>query len=97
MKLGLVFTAFASAKSLINDDDDFAAYVAQRRAQTHHFADQLMEIVPDLDFGDIEANIAETTMMLAPLPEEELIGMMDEVNDFFDSILAVDFLAGFDA
>ena len=56
-----------------------------------------MEIVPDLDFGDIEANIAETMMILAPLPEEELIGMMDQMNDFFDSILAVDFLAGFDA
>ena len=55
-----------------------------------------MEIVPDLDFGDIEANIAETMMMLALLPEVKLIGMMDEVNDFFDSILAVDFLAGLD-
>ena len=97
MKLGLVFTAIASGKSLINYDDDFAAYVVQRRAQTHHFADQLMEIVPDLDFGDIEANIAETMMMLVPVPEEELIGMMNEVNGFFDSILAVDFLAGLDA
>ena len=97
MKLGLFFTALASAKSVVNDDDDFAAYVTQRRAQTHHFTDQLKEIVPDIDFGDIEANIAETMMMLVPVPEEELIGMMNEVNGFFDSILAVDFLAGLDA
>ena len=96
MKLGLFFTAVASAQPWVYYDDNFATFVAQRRAQTYHFADQLKALAPDVDFGNIDANIAKATMMLAPLPEEELIGMMNEVDGFFDSILAVDFLADFD-
>ena len=78
-------------------DDGFAPMVAQRRARTHHFANQLREIVPDVDFGDIDANIAVATEILAQLQKDELVSMINKLDNFFDSILADDLINSFDA
>ena len=99
MKLASIYFAatFAHRPAMNYHDDGFAPMVAQRRARAHHFANQLHEIVPDVDFGDINAKIAVTTQFLAQLQEDELVTMMNKLDNFFDSILADDFIYGFDA
>ena len=59
---------------------------------TQHLMDQLVELVPDIDFGDVDAHLTASMEMLTPLPNDELIEMMDEMDDFFKSILAMDVL-----
>ena len=93
MKLGQLFVAATTAHAFDRHDDGHADLVVQRASGTHHLADQLHEIVPDVDFGDVESHMAKTMEMLMPLPAEELTDMMYELKDFFASILDIDFLA----
>ena len=60
-----------------------------RSAVTQQLMDQLVEIVPGIDFGDVDAHLTASMDMLTPLPNDELIEMMDEMDDFLKSILAV--------
>ena len=57
---------------------------------TQHLMDQLVELVPDIDFGDVDANLTTWMELLMPVPEGELIDMMSEVDEFLNSILAMD-------
>ena len=61
-------------------------------AITQQLMDQLDELVPGIDFGDVDAHLTASMEMLTTLPNDKLIEMMDEVDDFFKSILVMDLL-----
>ena len=66
--------------------------VYHRSSITQQLMDQLDELVPGIDFGDVDAHLTASMEMLTPLPNDELIEMMDEMDDFFKSILVMDLL-----
>ena len=73
----------------------FVAIIAKptlyhRSAVTQQLMDQLVELVPDIDFGDVDAHLTTSMEMLTPLPHAKLLVMMDEMDDFFKSILEMD-------
>ena len=80
MKLGLVFFAATVAQT--------DAFVAKRNARTHRLAKQLHTVVPNVKFGNIDAHLAKTMNMLAPLSNEELMIMKHELDAFYESILS---------
>lgn len=63
---------------------------------TQHLMDQLVELVPDIDFGDVDANMKANMELLMPVPNAVLIDMMSEVDEFFASIVAMDLSTDFD-
>ena len=90
------FVATLAHRPMMYNDDDISVFVAQRNSRTRDFADQLHTIVPDVNFGDVDDQIAETMKMLAPLPKKERIDMAIELDRFFNSILVNELLADFD-
>ena len=94
MKLASIFLAAAAyaRPSTVKhyNDDDYAAFVARRTANTRRFTRQLRQIVPDITFGNFDGQIDNTMKILAPLPSEELARIKDELDAFFYSILTDD-------
>ena len=63
---------------------------------TQHLMDQLVELVPDIDFCDVDANMKARIDLLMPVPNADLIDMMSEVDEFLASIVAMDPSTDFD-